>query len=526
MAAKLQCEICGGKLIGKPGGVFECDSCGMEYDTAWAKAKIQEITGTVKVEGTVEVQGTVKIEGTANKESQLKRGYLALEDGAWDDAKSFFNEALNADAECAEAYLGLAMAEANIMNRNTFAAVYMQLSSRLNEAKNITRARQFGNETLCAWFNELDAKKAERVREESAQREKVRQRFAPAQKLLSTSINHTVGLRLDGTAIATGTNEKGQCNVSAWRDLVAVAANNSHTVGLCADGTAVATGLNDKGQCNVSSWTNLVAIDAGESHTVGLHADGTAVAVGSNTYGQCVVSDWKNLIAIAAGSGHTVGLRTDGTAVIAGHVLRDHRNEVSGWTGLVDISAGDYHTVGLRSDGTVVAAGSNSSGECDVSGWKDIVAISTGSFHTVGIRSNGTAVVTRYTGIKNPIFVVQNDVSGWSNIVAVAAAGFHTVGLRADGTVVAEGFHSSQTGISGWKLFNSVDTIEKERPEAKKRTEAFREAVRRRLIATLKKEQTSLNEELTNLKGFFSGKRRKEIEARLSEIDAELKKLQ
>ena len=67
MAAKLQCEICGGKLIGRPGGIFECDSCGMEYDTAWAKQKIQEITGIVTVEGTVDVQGTVKIDSSANK---------------------------------------------------------------------------------------------------------------------------------------------------------------------------------------------------------------------------------------------------------------------------------------------------------------------------------------------------------------------------------------------------------------------------------------------------------------------------
>ena len=73
MAAKLQCEICGGKLIGRPGGVFECDSCGMEYDTAWAKAKIQEITGTVKVEGTVEVTGKVQVEGPVKVEGGVKR---------------------------------------------------------------------------------------------------------------------------------------------------------------------------------------------------------------------------------------------------------------------------------------------------------------------------------------------------------------------------------------------------------------------------------------------------------------------
>ena len=60
--AALQCEICGGRLIGKTGGIFECDSCGTEYSTEWASAKIQEIKGTVKVEGTVQVAGTVTIE--------------------------------------------------------------------------------------------------------------------------------------------------------------------------------------------------------------------------------------------------------------------------------------------------------------------------------------------------------------------------------------------------------------------------------------------------------------------------------
>ena len=41
----------------------------------------------------------------------------------------------------------------------------------------------------------------------------------------------------------------------------------------------------------------------------------------------------------------------------------------------------------------------------------------------------------------------------------------------------------------------------------------------------LTKEQTRLNNELANLKGLFTGKRRKEIEERLMVINAELKKL-
>jgi hypothetical protein len=42
--------------------------------------------------------------------------------------------------------------------------------------------------------------------------------------------------------------------VSGWSDIVQVAAGLSHTVGLKADGTVVATGNNSSGQCNVSDW--------------------------------------------------------------------------------------------------------------------------------------------------------------------------------------------------------------------------------------------------------------------------------
>lgn len=156
MAALLKCDICGGTLEGKPGGVFECDSCGMRYSTEWAKAKIQEIRGTVKVEGTVEVTGkvqvaggTVTVEGAANKDSLLKRGFMALEESKWEDAKGFFDEALNADAECAEAYLGLLLAELKLRNRQALAKCWQLYS----ENPNYQKALRFGDAKL---KNELE----------------------------------------------------------------------------------------------------------------------------------------------------------------------------------------------------------------------------------------------------------------------------------------------------------------------------------------------------------------------------------
>ena len=138
--AALQCDICGGKLMGRPGGIFECDSCGMQYDTAWAKEKIQEIKGTVKVEGTVEVTGTVKVEGSVSIENLLKKGKIALEDFKWEDAGKAFQDVLDINAECGEAYLGQLLAEQKFPN---FDAMLQKKSYFLQTHRNFKRALQF-----------------------------------------------------------------------------------------------------------------------------------------------------------------------------------------------------------------------------------------------------------------------------------------------------------------------------------------------------------------------------------------------
>ena len=118
---------------------------------------------------------------------------------------------------------------------------------------------------------------------------------------LAAGYNYTVGLKADGTVVATkysGDEYCGQCDVSDWTDIVAVSAGDDHTVGLKADGTVVATKYSGDyyfGQCDVSDWTDIVAVSAGWRHTVGLKADGTVVAVGDNEYGRCDVSGWRDI---------------------------------------------------------------------------------------------------------------------------------------------------------------------------------------------------------------------------------------
>ena len=447
--------------------------------------------------------------GSSNAQQLLKRGYLALEDGEWNNADRFFEEALNQDAECAEAYLGKLMADLQVRG----ATALRDQEKPFDHYGNYQKAIRFGSDALRAEltsYNDAVAARMKRERlEQEARRQQLererleqearqqqerlrfteisrqwRSRYALVQKMITTGSSNTVGLKADGTVVAVGDNWNGQCNVSDWKDIVAIGAGDDHTVGLKADGTVVAVGLNTFGECRVSDWRDIVAICAGKSRTVGLKADGTVVAVGVNAYGECDVSGWRDIVAISAGDYHTVGLKSDGTVVAVGY-HKDDRCDVSDWRDIVAICAGNDHTVGLKSDGTVVAVGENKAGQCNVNGWRDIVAIS--------VRCN------------------------------------HTVGLKSDGTVVAVGDNKDgQCNFSGWRLFQSVDTLEEEREEAKKRREqekARQEQEKARRIAQLQQQRADVQSELANLKGLFTGKQRRELESKLAEINNELKGL-
>ena len=75
-----------------------------------------------------------------------------------------------------------------------------------------------------------------------------------------------------------------------------VSAGDGHTLGLRADGTVLATGDNDGGQCDVNGLTGIVAISAGELQSFCLKEDGTLVTAGwGEEYMVEVVADWKDI---------------------------------------------------------------------------------------------------------------------------------------------------------------------------------------------------------------------------------------
>ena len=539
--AALQCEICGGRLMAKAGGIFECDSCGMQYDKTRIQEMVQEIKGTVKVEGTVEVQGTVKVdgpvkvEGGVNIESLLKRGHLALENEKWKEADKYFDEALNLNAESADAYLGRLCVKYKCSCMDMLIDKY---NIGLKTDADFQIALRFLNDQAANVIHKkIQAAFDKQTNDIAPERDRVKL----CQKLIAAGAYYAVGVKIDGTVLADGgTNYYGECNVGDWRDVVAVSANGSHTVGLTSYGFVTDT----CSKYSVFNWENIVDVAAGHDFTVGLMDDGRVVAKGSNEYGQCDVEGWTSITAVAAGGRHTVGLRTDGTVVATGR--NDHAQcDVRTWSNIVAIAANNHSTVGLCADGTVVVSAALAYNE--VKSWRNIIAVSAGLHHLVGLKRDGTVVAVGYTAEG------QCAVDGWRDIVAISTGEHFTVGLRADGTVVSAGYHrqggrkTNFCNTGHWKLFDDFENIEQERADARKRAEEERIAAAKRAEeeriaaqiaaekraaeekmrrkAALEQEKSALQTEMANLKGLFTGKRRKEIETRLAEIETELKGL-
>ena len=62
-----------------------------------------------------------------DEDTLLKRGYIALEDGDWHRADDFFEQVLNQDAECAEAYFGKVLAEHHCANIEKFVKTWSDI---------------------------------------------------------------------------------------------------------------------------------------------------------------------------------------------------------------------------------------------------------------------------------------------------------------------------------------------------------------------------------------------------------------
>ena len=293
---------------------------------------------------------------------------------------------------------------------------------------------------------------------------------------LSASVNHSLGLRANGSAWAWGNNTGGRLGDNTtttksspvsvvgggvlWTQL---SAGNYHSLGLRADGTAWAWGNGGNGRLGdntgvsktspvsvVGGGVLWVQLSAGYNHSLGVRADGTAWAWGSNSSLQLgdgtstsksspvsVIGGFTDWVQVSAGGIFSLGLRADGTAWAWGRnaagVLGNNSTTpasilspvsvVGGFTDWIQLSAGSNHSLGLRANGTAWAWGNNTSGRL----------------------GDGTA-----TQRSSPVSVV----GGFTDWIQVSGGTSHSVAVRSNGVAfewgvtTASGVVSSSSPVS------------------------------------------------------------------------------
>lgn len=128
-------------------------------------------------------------------------------------------------------------------------------------------------------------------------------------------------LRTDGTvycyAPRTYEGQNWEYDVSSWADITQVSAGWDHAVALKKDGTCVATGNNDCGQCDVGKWTDIVQVFAGREQTLGLKKDGTVVKCGTplGDGATFAIEKWSDMTEISGFFDAAMGLKSDGSIV-------------------------------------------------------------------------------------------------------------------------------------------------------------------------------------------------------------------
>jgi hypothetical protein len=230
-------------------------------------------------------------------------------------------------------------------------------------------------------------------------------------------------------------------------DVVSIAAKDTHSLFLKSDGTAWATGFNVHGQLGdgtfgfgaekstpvqVSGLSDVSAVAAGFLHSLFLKNDGTVWATGSNYYGQL-------------GDGTTVDKSTP--------------VQLLGLSDVSAIAAGDFHSLFLKSDGTVWATGLNDSGQLGdgtlldkstpvpVSGLSGVVAMASGNSHSLFLKSDGTVWATGLNDVgqlgDGTLVNKSTPVQVMTDVSAIAGGSSHSLFLKRDGTVWATGYNAT-----------------------------------------------------------------------------------
>ncbi|MBQ9038540.1 MAG: TIR domain-containing protein [Clostridia bacterium] len=387
--------------------------------------------------------GTYKDASTQAQESQYQKGNLQMANGDYDGASTTFDSIIDyRDSSELFAEAAYCSVKEHLDNKDVlYAGMLLPRIANYKDSINLIHETQeirsnyrsrvvcFGDNVVCL----LNDGTVTTVCEGETIYADFSEELSTWKDIVAIAAGDTLfGLRSDGTIEML--YDKDYDDVSNWHDIIAIDASSTHLVGLKADGTVMATGYNGAGACDVENWKDIQSIVTGWNRTVGIKKDGSTVCAGSVEYnssygqnGRPNADGWKDIVSVVPIKSDTFGLKSDGT-VIAGK----NPDRVAEWKNIVAL-AGDKDgscIVGLTADGTVVSAGIGNWSDKSWKEWTDIVAVDAVFEHIIGVKSDGTVLAS---GDEN---TECYDVTGWDSIIAVTTESYRTAGIRSDGSVL------------------------------------------------------------------------------------------
>lgn len=144
----------------------------------------------------------------------------------------------------------------------------------------------------------------------------------------------------DGTVFMNNIAKEEYPEVEEWKEIIAISSSANSVVGLKKDGTVVATGDNYEGKLNTQEWSKIIQVKAGVWGTFAVRENKTLVYAGKlpeNQKENFEKHQWNNLKAIE-GNWDLIGIDKDG------HILSTIGDALSKLTGIKQVAvsnAGD-----------------------------------------------------------------------------------------------------------------------------------------------------------------------------------------
>ena len=435
-----------------------------------------------KEKETVHETVVVKNEGGANTDALLKRGNMALEDGDWKRADEFFEQVLNQNAECAEAYLGKFLAEKYYKSLNDFSA---------REAYKCVSELEFKMLTACP---------EDTARIEKAVEENVIGNFLTAEKIKKLySFDRTYSSALESAnrkiaqekrKLAADRNYT-RARKYADSELAAQITKAEQMLFLRLNERADQLRHNDEENAERIRAKYAKHLDAADEKIKTLHEESEKAAHKHLAYNLAYKSERMRLVEEtktedvkkAAAASMQENRRRQNELIQQKAKIEEYHASLKGLKSYSEKRKLEKQIFDLdskiRSIDNAIAAASrvvdNLCAEKPI-GFEDHIeayrrnnplcafrqlqrmsmsreTISAGNNHTVGLKADGTVVAVGNNRDG------RCDVSDWTDIIAVSADEAHTVGLKADGTVVAVGYNKfGQCDVSDWKDIVAVST--------------------------------------------------------------------